>query len=1386
MSRIFISHSSKNDAQAICLKQWLVSIDWSRADDIFLDLDVESGISPGERWQKALEQAAARCEAVLFLLSQPWLDSRWCIDEFHLASKLNKRLFPLLLEPLDHSLLPVGLTAHWQIGSLIPDGGAREHFIASHPRLPREISVPFPAFGLAALRRGLEKAGISPDSFKLQIYPTQPPTWRMPYRGLEALEEEDAAVFFGRDAEIVRCIDKLRGLRELASPRMLVILGASGAGKSSFLRAGIVPRLKRDDATWLPLRPVRVARGGAIEGAEGVLNAMAEAHQRVGSIKSRSELEASLATAEGFVGLLTELRAAAGKRAQTDVPPLPVLPIDQAEELFLADAGQEAEHLLTLARAAMEADALLVLATIRTDSYGKLQDAPALAGLHQETLSLGSVLPGEIGRIIREPALRFRRELGPSAPIFHNLVVEKLQEELEGETDALPLLGFALQRLMRAHQSGGTLGLAELEQTGGVTRAIETAAEDAMHETGLHDDPVARREALRAVFVPRLARVDAVSKAVERRVAQMSEVPPELRPLINAFVNKRLLVTKGEGSSATIEVAHEALLRRWPSLTALLEEDRDALLLLDGVLRAAHEWQLAAEQSRLEFLVHRGTRLLYARQLATRGQDWAQEIATADDYLAACTERDASEEAQREASEKRILVGKQRLFAAAAGRMSAERRNDAAMRIALAGEIDPDSIKRGVVADPVRYAQLARAAHDGRLLRIVARLPGAVTCVAFSQDDKLLATGSHDGNARLYDCQTGEQVAAFGSHEGWINSIAFSCDGGRLLSGGRDKTVRIWELATGAELHSLERIGAEVRCVTVSREQFAAGCSDGSISFWDAATFAARSSLNGHSGAVLGLAFDGDGTRLVSGGEDGTVQVWNLADQKSVWKEKLHAEAVNAVTFSPNGASVASASYDHTARLTDAVNGAEIRVLVGHTAPLRSVAFSPDGSRLATSAGDATARIWRIETGREVLRLAGHTGWVHSVAVSHDGRQIATGGFDKTVRLWDANVTKEIVQISGQDSDLHSLGVSPEGGRIALGGTGPIRIYDVESGSEKLCLGQDSGGAGKLSFSPDGSAILAAADDGIAHIWKASDGSEILRLDGRGSKILAAAFNPSGSEVATVGQEGAVRLWDVKTGAEIGSYPPHNDELLDVAFSPDGKLLATGSRSGAVRILQTGTAAETRTIQAHSKPVHKVVFGPDGKKLATAGEEWNARLWDVESGDRLGEMANHGDQVYDVCFSHDGLRLATASRDRVTRLWDAGNCAEIVSFISPEHVHAVAFHPRALFVAVAGKKGLIRVWDTVFLAALSGKRLARAVAGYRLHGAERLTDEEVAELEKFTEPVADEARNVADLVLSAHSPGGSDDEDDQHIEKLVAIWRHYRERAFALENPIRQ
>ena len=350
----------------------------------------------------------------------------------------------------------------------------------------------------------------------------------------------------------------------------------------------------RDDSQWLPLRAIRAGRGGAIEGSEGLLSALEEVHRRFALRTSRANLRERLATPERFVELLRELRAAAARRALVSQPPfpLPVLCLDQGEELFAPDAGAESDKLLQLARAAMDADEALLLVTIRSDSYGAMQSARTLAGIDQVPLSLGPVPHGEIARVIREPSEVLRRKAGPSAPVFDAAVVERLQAEIEGETDALPLLAFVLQRLMREHEHAGTIGLDELAQTGGVAAAIELEAEAALADAGQAPERAERREALRRLFIPRLARIDRDSKAPQRRGARQSELPADLLPLARALTQRRLLVVKlaaqAEGATAaetaTLEVAHEALLRRWPTLAELLAEDRDALLLLDGVL----------------------------------------------------------------------------------------------------------------------------------------------------------------------------------------------------------------------------------------------------------------------------------------------------------------------------------------------------------------------------------------------------------------------------------------------------------------------------------------------------------------------------------------------------------------------------------------------------------------------------------------------------------------------------------------------------------------------------------------------------------------------------------------------------------------------------------
>jgi len=246
------------------------------------------------------------------------------------------------------------LTAQWQIVRL--KGEPAERFLTVHPLTGHQSPVHIAEAGLTSLKRGLDKAGIGAETFELQPDPNGPFGWRAPYRGLEALEPEDAAVFFGRSADIVRGIDALRGLLVRKPPRLLVILGASGAGKSSFLRAGLWPRLSRDDSQWLPLKAIRAGRGGAIEGSEGLLSALEDVHRRFALRASRADLRERLATPESFVDLLRELRQSAARRALLSEPPypLPILCLDQAEELFAADAGPESEKLLRLARGAID------------------------------------------------------------------------------------------------------------------------------------------------------------------------------------------------------------------------------------------------------------------------------------------------------------------------------------------------------------------------------------------------------------------------------------------------------------------------------------------------------------------------------------------------------------------------------------------------------------------------------------------------------------------------------------------------------------------------------------------------------------------------------------------------------------------------------------------------------------------------------------------------------------------------------------------------------------------------------------------------------------------------------------------------------------------------
>ena len=657
MARIFLSHSSSDNDLARALRDWLVAEGWN---DLFLDFDPERGIAAGEKWEKALLTAATRCEAVLFVVTRNWLASGWCLKEFHLSDKLHKRMFMLLVDGLTVPDLPPELTAEWQLVDLTP-GADCVAFQVSDGISAEAREVRFSSIGLRRLRSGLNRAGLDPRFF---AWPPQSDPDRAPYRGLRALESDDAGIFFGREAPTIAALDRMRGLRDAAPPRLLAILGASGAGKSSFLRAGLLPRLQRDDRHFCTLPVIRPERA-VMSGENGFIGALASMFAQLDSGISRAQTE-HLVT----LGPQAILRILGRLADVMRVPPLPgepaarapslVLSIDQGEELFLAEGAEEAHAFLNLLNALMASPDLnlIVLVAIRSDSYERLQTTPELESVKQETLSLPPMPHGAYDSIINGPARRLSQS-GRSLVVEPALTQALLADiEAGGAKDALPLLAFTMELLYARHGQDGRLNFADYRALGGIKGSIEVAVDLAMAaadaDPRIPRDPAQRLALMRAAFIPWLAGVDLASNTVRRRVARMAEVPPEARPMVECLIGARLLATDvALDGEVTVEPAHEALLRQWGLLQGWLAEDFAAMAALQGVQRAARDWEANLRDP--GWLAHSAGRLEDAE--ASHAQENLKTFLAPSerDYLRACRMLE-DETRNRELEEARKLA----------------------------------------------------------------------------------------------------------------------------------------------------------------------------------------------------------------------------------------------------------------------------------------------------------------------------------------------------------------------------------------------------------------------------------------------------------------------------------------------------------------------------------------------------------------------------------------------------------------------------------------------------------------------------------------------------------------------------------------------------------
>jgi hypothetical protein len=987
MSRIFLSHSSRDNFEAIAMRDWLASEGW---DDVFLDLDPGRGIAAGERWERALHAAAMRCEAVIFLISANWLASGWCLKEHYLARSLNKKLFALLIDPNKKiGDLPPELKDTWQVIGLV-GGQDMQLFRAALAGSHEEKHVGFGREGLRRLKRGLEKAGLDPKFFP---WPPENEPTRSPYRGLKALEGVDAGIFFGRDASIVEAADKLRGLLAGATPRLLIVLGASGAGKSSFLRAGLLPRLSRDELHFLPLPPIRPERA-ALSGENGLLAALEAALPS----DTRAQLRAAIAAgALGVRRLLAGLVATAQAQRPAGEglsrPPAIVIAVDQAEELFRAEGAEESAALLTLVRELVVADNPDVIAifVIRSDAYDQLQHAKALAGLPQEPLALLPMPAGAFTEVIAGPARRLAEAGGKL--VLEPQLTQRLLEDIEkgGGSDALPLLAFTLEQLFLEYGRAGALKLADYEAFGGLKGAIDAAVERAF--TRADADPriprerAARETLLRRGLIPWLAGIDPDSKSPRRNIARRSDIPPEAEPLIALLVEERLLSTdtllakdaaiEGEKRVATVEPAHEALLRQWGLLQGWLAEDFGILATLEGVKRAARDWDANGRAE--AWLAHRGQRLGEAQGLDARPDIAARLDATDRAYLAQCLAREEAarveaEQRRRERDEEqaRRLADAEALTYSAQAVANANRRTARRTGIGLAAALILAVLAGGFGF----YAQRESTIADEKTLEAQVQRDAA------------------DGAAK--DATLQRDAAEAASREAQTQRDATEV--ARKQATEREAAARMNQAAALAALSQVWLATSPARATKLALAAWPRRTDDPTPKLDVAMLKLSKSVVQlrerkvflGHDNAVNSGAFSPNGTRVVTASDDKTARLWDAVTGKEIAILRGHDNSVNSATFSPDGARVVTASDDKTARLWDAVTGKEIAILRGHDNSVNSATFSPDGARVVTASDDKTARLWDAATGKLIAVLKGHEDQVFSAVFSTDGTRIVT------------------------------------------------------------------------------------------------------------------------------------------------------------------------------------------------------------------------------------------------------------------------------------------------------------------------------------------------------------------------------------------------------------